>query len=131
MITADMHITDMINEVQKVSGSSYNFMDMAIDGNDEVANLVKQAQAKEFSRVAKIQLIVQQEMHRQKQERERQVDDDIEIEFRDFAKDSFLPINLTENELADVIIEINIQDIAVEETKKERCLSWVMNHTKY
>ena len=40
MITADMHITDMINEVQKVSGSSYNFMDMANDGTDEVAKLV-------------------------------------------------------------------------------------------
>ena len=130
MITADMHITDMLNEVQKLRGSSYNFMDMRIDGNDEVAALVKQAQAKEFSRVSKLRLVVQQQMYRQKQEREQIINEDIEIEFQDFKKDNFLAINLTEIELADAIIELKMQDIAIEEERKERCLSWVMNHAK-
>ena len=69
---------------------------------------------------------------RQKQEREQQQQvDDLELEFHDFTTDSFLSIYLTKNELVDIIIDMKIQDVTVEETKKERCLSWIMNHSKY
>ena len=40
------------------------------------------------------------------------------MEFKDFRKDEFHPMHLNENELADIIIGIKIQDIEVKETKK-------------
>ena len=129
MIPANMNFEDMLNEVQKLRGSSYTFMNMIDDGNAEMSELIKTAQAKEFPRVAKIHLYVQQKMQ---QERKQPPEiNEINVEFKDFQNDSFLPINLTEKELADIIIDIKIEDIEVEQSKQERCAKWVLNHSKY
>ena len=93
--------------------------------------LIKQAQAREFSRVASIRLYMQQEMLRQQQERQQQQVDELDLEFQDFTTDSFLLIHLTENELVDIVIDMKIQGVEVEQTKQERCMAWVMNHSKY
>ena len=131
MIHADMNFEDRLNEVQKLHGNSYTFMDMPIDeGNCEISQIIKNAQAREFFRVAKLRLYVQQKML-QERRRQPEIDNQLEVEFKDFRKDEFLPMHLNENELADIIIGIKIQGIEVKETKKERWVTWVMNHSKY
>ena len=66
-----------------------------------------------------------------KKERQQQQVDELDLEFQGFTTDSFLPIHLTENELVDIVINMKIQDVEVEQTKQERCVAWVMNHSKY
>ena len=134
MITQNMSQSDMINEVLKLTGNSYSFMDMPIDGNDEVSLMVKQEQAREFARVASIRLYVQKKMQQEKgkqQQEKEKAGDDLDMEFKDFKNDAFIQLNLNEIKIVDIIIDMKIDDIEIEQTRNERTISWVMRHAKY
>ena len=121
-----MSNADVINEVLQLKGESYTFMDMTID--DDVSRLTKNAQAREFAYVASVRLYVQKEMYKQQQaRRNEQVEElnPIDTEFKDFAREDFINVTYDEEELTDIILDMKIQDVAVEEAKKERCVSWV------
>ena len=146
-IKAGMSASDKLYEVMSFRGQSYSFTTMSIDGPDETINAkVKEMQAKEFEDVAKICLFIQKEHFRFKlmQERQKQKEglgnavivqkisaqDSIEEEFKEFNISDFVALTFSEEELADIIINNKLEDIEENETKKDRCCAWVLNHCK-
>ena len=148
-ITPNMSSTEKYFEVMRFWGKSYSFTNLKIDGPDGTINeKIKDMQAKEFEEVAEIRLFIQKEHYRHKLMREkeqekrclkeeskkavivRKISDDVEDEFRDFKISDFIPLTFSEEELADIIIDNKMDDIEENETKKDRCCAWVLNHCK-
>ena len=131
-------------DVEKLYGNSYSYVGLNIDGPDETINKkIKDMQEKEFKEVAETRLFNQKERYRYKilqgrrfrskeeaEEFKSGKSETIEQEFANFQISDFMPLDYTEEELADIIIDIQMDDIEEANTKKERCCAWVLNHCK-
>ena len=126
-------------DVNKLYGNSYSYVDLKIDGPDEIINKkIKDMQEKEFREVAETRLFNQKDHYRHKilQERryrskdEAEKSETLEEEFANFQISDFMPLDYTEEELVDIIIDYQMDEIEEANTKKERCCAWVLNHCK-
>ena len=122
---------------EKLYGNSYSYVGLNIDGPDEAINKkIKQMQEQELKEVAEKRLFHQKERYRYKislQEVELieyEKNETIEQEFANFKFSDFMPLDYTEEELVDIIMNIKMDDIEETNTKKERCCAWVLAHCK-
>ena len=145
-IKPDMSCVQKYFDVNQLYGNSYSLVNLNIDGPDEVINnKIKQMQAKEFEEVANTRLFMQKQHFRFKLMEGRykktgealgkkvlieHVYPDISLneEFKDFQISDFLP--MTEEELADLIIDYKMEEIAETNARNERCCAWVLSHCK-
>ena len=133
--------------VEKLHGKSYSYVDLNIDGPDEaINNKIKQMQQKEFKETAEARLFNQKERYRyrilkgrrfrtkeevkQFESSEKLPDTSIEEEFAGFGISDFMDLNYTDEKLADIIIDIKMNDVEEEITRQKRCCAWVLVHSK-
>ena len=131
-LKASMNAAEKLYEVRELRGQSYAYTCMRLDGPDPIiSRKIKEIQAEEFAKVAEIRLFTQKEHYRYKVMKEREqekkrlqeeadskINDEIEEEFKDIEISDFIPLTFNEKEMADIIIDIQMEDVSEADVKK-------------